>query len=157
VILLVTPDPGILAYVFGISLVAGVMFGLAAALEGSRSALSSALNANRGASSVRTRRFRDTLIALQVSASVVLMIAGTMLIRGSIHFLKMHTGYEIKHVVNLDLQFPESSRYASDRNAALVRELHNHLASLPGVSAITSGRSLRLGTGEPCASIPWWH
>ena len=43
----VTPDLGIFAYVFAISLAAGILFGLAPALESSRSALSSALKATR--------------------------------------------------------------------------------------------------------------
>ncbi len=84
----VTPDLAIFAYVFAISLVASVLFGLAPALESSRSALPSALKANAATSPVRSRRLRDFLIAAQVAVSLVLMIAGSMLIRSSIHLLK---------------------------------------------------------------------
>ena len=128
-ILHVNPDLGIFAYVFAISLVAGIMFGLTPALESSRSALSYAPKANRGTTSVGTRRLRDVLIAAQVAVALVLMIAGSMLIRSSNHFLKMDTGYEIKHVVNLGLQFPQSSKYTADRKSALVRELRTRLAA----------------------------
>lgn len=76
-----TPDLGIFAYVFAISLVAGVLFGLAPALESSRAALSSALKANAGTAPVRGRRLRDFLMAAQVAVSLVLMISGSMLIR----------------------------------------------------------------------------
>jgi predicted permease len=134
----VTPDLGIFAYVFAISLAAGILFGLAPALESSRSALSSALKANAGTSPVRSRRLRDLFIAAQVAVALALMIAGTMLIRSSIHALKVDTGYDIKHVVDLDLQFPEDSKYTADRKGALVRELRTRLAALPGVAAITN-------------------
>ena len=140
VVLHVTPDLGIFAYVFAISLVAGILFGLAPALEGSRSALSSAANAISAASPKRSRRLRDILIAAQVAVSLVLLIAGSMLIRSSIHALKMDTGYDTRHVVNLDLQFPEGPKYTADRRNALVRELRNRLAGLPEVTAITSAR-----------------
>ena len=139
-VLHVTPDLGIFAYVFAISLVAGILFGLAPALEGSRSALPSAVNAISAASPKRSRRLRDILIAAQVAVSLVLLIAGSMLIRSSIHALKMDTGYDTRHVVNLDLQFPEGPKYTAERRNALVRELRNRLAGLPEVTAITSAR-----------------
>jgi predicted permease len=139
-VLHVTPDLATFAYVFAISLIAGVLFGLAPALESSRSALSSAVNASSASSPMRTRRLRDILIAAQVAVSLVLLIAGSMLIRSSIHALKMDTGYDTRHVVDLDLQLPEGPKYSADRRHALVRELRNRLTGLPEVAAITSAR-----------------
>ena len=138
-IFVVTPDLEIFAYVFAVSLVAGILFGLAPAMESSRSALSSAVRG--GTSPVRGRRIQDFLIAAQVALSLVLMIAGSMLIRSSINSLKMETGYDSKHVVDLDFQFPEGSKYTATRKVALVEELRARLASLPGVVAITSARA----------------
>ncbi len=68
------------------------------------------------------------------------MIAGSILIRSSINSLKMETGYDGKHVVDLDLRFPETTKYTAGRKLALVRELRTRLAALPGVAAITSAR-----------------
>src|SRR5882724_3890297 len=134
----VTPDLEIFGYVFAISLVAGILFGLTPALESSRSTLSSS---ERGSTSpVRSRRIQDFLIAAQVALSLVLMIAGSMLIRSSINSLKTETGYDTKHVVDLDLQFPEAPKYTAARKLALVYELRTRLAALPGVAAITSAR-----------------
>jgi len=134
----VTPDLGIFVYALAISLVAGILFGLAPAMESSRCALSSA---SRGSTSpVRSRRAQDFLIAAQVSLSLVLMISGSMLIRSAINSLKMETGYESKHIVDLDLKFPEGSKYAAARKVTLVHELRTRLAALPGVAAITSAR-----------------
>jgi predicted permease len=137
----VTPNLEIFVYVLAMSLAAGILFGLAPAIESSRSALSPA----RGSTSpARSRRIQDFLVAAQVALSLVLMIAGSMLIRSSINSLKMETGYDTKHVVDLDLQFPEgsidASKYTTARKLALVRELRTHLAALPGVTAITSAR-----------------
>ena len=139
-VLHVTPDLEIFAYVFTISLIAGILFGLAPALESSRSALSSAVNAGTASSPMRSRRLRDILIAAQVAVSLVLLIAGSMLIRSSIHALRMDTGYDARRVVDLELQFPEGPRYNADHRHALVRELRNRLAALPSVTAITSAR-----------------
>ncbi len=151
-VLLVTPDVDIFAYVFTISLLSSVLFGLAPALESSRSALFSALNTNTGAAPNRRRRHRDALMTIQVAVTLMLMIAGSMLIRSSIHALKMETGYADKHVVNLEVQFPEGVKYASDRQLALVNELRGCLTALPGVAAITTARPPD-GPGERTAAV----
>jgi predicted permease len=137
----VTPDLGIFAYVFCLSLVAGILFGLAPALESSGAALSSAWKASSGTAKVRSRRMRNFLMAAQVAVSLMLLISGSMLIRSSIRALKMDTGYDSKHVVSLELRFPAGQKYSADRQATLVRELRTRLAALPGVAAITSARA----------------
>lgn len=137
----VTPDLGIFAYVLAISLIASLLFGLAPALESSRSALPSSLKANASTSPTRSRRLRDFLIAAQVAVSLVLMIAGSILIHSSIHLLTTDPGFENKHVVDLELQFPEGPKYDVHRRLASVRELRNRLAGVPGVAAISSGCS----------------
>jgi predicted permease len=134
----VTPDLQTFAYVFGVSLIAGIVFGLAPAMESSRSALSSAARAST--LPVRSRRLQSFLLAAQVALSLVLMISGSMLIRSSIHALNMETGYDGKHVVEVTLQFPETSKYTAGRKLALVRDLRARLAALPGVTAITSAQ-----------------
>ena len=141
IILHVDPDLEIFAYVLAISVFAGLLFGLAPAIESSRSALFFAIKANAGSSSLRSRRLRDALIASQVAVSLVLMIAGSMLTRSALHTLAMPTGYDGKHVVDLDFRFPEGSKYSADRKIAVVRELRTRVAALPGVAAITSGRA----------------
>jgi len=135
----VTPDLGIFGYVFCLSLAAGVLFGLAPAFESSSAALSSALKANKGPSPVRGRRMRDTLVAIQVSVSLVLLVAGSMLIRSSIRALTMETGYESKHGLDLELKFPDGARYNNSSKNALVHELRDRLASVAGVAEITGG------------------
>jgi predicted permease len=132
-----TPDLEVFGYAFAISLVAGILFGLAPALESSRSALANALKAHMGASQFRSRRLRDSLIAAQVSAAVTLMIAGSLLIRSSLHVLKQDPGYNLDHVVSLQLQFPEGTRYTLKRKLSLLHELCERLAALPGVAATT--------------------
>jgi predicted permease len=137
----VTPDLEIFGYVFCVSLVAGILFGLAPALESSGAALSSALKANSATAKVHSRRMRNFLMAAQVAVSLMLLIAGSMLIRSSIRALKMNTGYDSKHVVSLQIRFPEGQKYNAGHQATLVRELRTRLAALPGVAAITSARA----------------
>jgi predicted permease len=141
IILHVTPDFSVFAYVLAISIFAGLLFGLAPALESSRSALFSAIRGNAGSSPPRSRRLRELLIVSQVAVCLVLMIAGSMLIRGSLHTLTMPTGYDGKHVVALDFRFPQGADYNAQRKLALIHELRTRVAVLPGVVDITSARA----------------
>ena len=140
-VLHVAPDFEIFAYTLAMSVFAGLLFGLAPALESSRSALFSAVRAKAGSAPVRSRRLRELLIASQVAVSLVLMIAGSMLIRSSLHTLGMPTGYDGKRVVDLDLQFPEGLKNTGEQKLAIVRQLRTRLAAVPGVVAITSARA----------------
>lgn len=134
----VTPDVGIFAYTFAVSLAAGTLFGVIPAIESLRSALASSVRSIT--TSVRSRRIQDMLVSAQVALSLVLLIAGSLLIRGSIRSLRMDPGYETAHVVDLDFRFPEAAKYTEDRKDAIARELRTRLAALPGVTAVTSAR-----------------
>jgi predicted permease len=137
----VTPDLTAFAFVFLISVFAGILFGLAPALESSRSAVSSALRGNAATSPMRSRHLRNSLLAIQVAVSAVLVIVGSMLIHGAVRALWMETGYDDAHVIDLSLQFPESPGYTPEHNAALVRDLRSRLAAMPGVADLTTARA----------------
>jgi predicted permease len=135
----VAPNLEIFGYVLAVSLVAGMVAGVAPAMESSRSALSSATRS--GTASVRSRRLQDLLVSTQVALSLMLMIAGSMFVRGSLNSLEMPTGYDSKHVIAVDFAFPGASNYTATRKLALARELRKRVAALPGVTAITSAEA----------------
>jgi len=81
----VTPDVRIFGLVSAVSLLAGILSGMAPALQTSRSVLASS---QRGSTSSRSsRRLQNVLVAAQVALSLVLMAAGSMAIRSSINAL----------------------------------------------------------------------
>jgi predicted permease len=139
-VLNVTPNLSVFAYVLTISVFAGLLFGLAPAIESS-SELFSVARTQGGSSPIRTRRLREMLIASQVAVSLVLLIAGGSLIHSSLQALGMPTGYESKRVVDLNFRFPERSRFKSEKKLAVARELRARIASTPGVVAVTSARA----------------
>jgi predicted permease len=134
----VTPSLPVFAFATGISLMAGVLFGLTPALESSRAALvSSARGATSGG---RSRRTQNILLAAQVALCLVLLVAGSLLIRSSIQSLTTDPGYEVARVACVTFQFPEASRYSVERKVAIARDLRAALAALPGVTALTSAQ-----------------
>ena len=138
----VAPDMQVFGYVFAVALLAGLLFGLAPALESSKPSLSSALK-EEGAHFVFSTgkwRVRDGLVAVQVAVCLVLMIAGGLLIRSSIRALDMETGYETRRVLFLDLYFPDGFGYSLEKQAGETRELYDRIRALPGVREVTFGR-----------------
>jgi macrolide transport system ATP-binding/permease protein len=138
----VAPDMQIFAYVFAISLVAGVLFGLTPALESSKPDLVSALkeDGSHFALLIGRHRMRGIFITIQVAVCLVLMIAGGLLIRSSMRVLEMKTGYETKHVLFLDPYFPDGFGYSHERQVTEIRALRESIRSLPGVRNVTIGR-----------------
>jgi len=138
-ILDVTPDMGVFAYVLALSVSAGLLFGLAPALASSRAALF-AVTRNTGASLGRSR-LRHGLIAAQVAVSLTLMIAGSLLVRSAIQALTMDTGYDAGRVIDVTLQLSGGRTDTAEARAALVNDLRNRFAAVAGVTAITSARA----------------
>jgi len=138
----VTPDMQIFGFVFAISLLAGVVFGLVPALESSKPNLISALKEEIGLPVLTAGkgRLREVLIAIQVTVSLVLLIAGGILIRSSMRVLEMKTGYETKHVLGLDMNFPDGFGYTPERQAREMLDIRAQILALPGVRNVTIGR-----------------
>ena len=138
----VTPDMQIFAFVFAISILAGVVFGLIPALESSKPNLTSALKEEGGMPvlSAGKGRLREVLIGIQVTVSLVLLIAGGILIRSSMRVLELKTGYETKHVLGLDVNYPDGFGYSPERQTRETRDLRERILALPGVRNVTIGR-----------------
>jgi hypothetical protein len=157
----VSPNPAVFAYALLISLIAGILSGLTPAIQSPQSALTS--GARAGTASVRGRRLEGVLVAVQVGLSLVLMITGSMFVRGAVNSLEMKTGYDSKHVVQLEFQFPKKAKYTAARRLALINELQMRTAALPGVTRVTSGRppgsfgfrtaAIPIGEGKGAATV----
>jgi predicted permease len=131
----VNPNLPVFALVFLISLIAGVLSGLTPALQSARSALTSI---GRGSTaSIRNRRLEGVLVSVQVAFSLVLMIGGTMFVRGAVNALGVEAGYDSQLLVRLDSQFPDMAKYTADRKTVLVDEIRQRTVALPGVTGVT--------------------
>lgn len=138
----VEPDSHVFAYVFAISLFAGILFGLAPALQTSRPNLASALKEEGSGLSLRISNslLRDFLLAIQAAASLFLLIGAGLLIRGSLRSMSQSPGYETKRVICLDLYFPRESGYTHAKQIAEITQLLQQIRNMPGVDSVAVGR-----------------
>ncbi len=129
-------DVRVLLFTLGISLLTGVIAGLAPALKTSQGRLSETLKeGGRGTSSGR-HRAQGVLVAVEMALALVLLIGAGLMIRSLGALWNVDPGFKPNHVLSFGLNFPPSTRTASpEATRANLRDLSNKLNSIPGVRA----------------------
>jgi predicted permease len=130
----VDPDPRILAFTLLVSVVTGVVFGLAPALRATRVDLATILReGGRGGSGTRGQLgFGRGLIVAQVALSVVLLVGTGLFVRSLVALRRIDLGFARENVVLVHMD-PRRSGYERARLSALYRDLLARAAAMPGV------------------------
>jgi macrolide transport system ATP-binding/permease protein len=132
-----TPDARVLGYAFLLTILTGVAFGLAPALQASRADLTTALKNIEGGISGRAGGglLRHSLVAAQVAVCMILLIAAGLLLRGLYFAQTVDPGFAMKGiaVVSLDLR---TQGYKEKPAAEFEQRLKEKVAALPGVDGV---------------------
>src|SRR5215831_3898337 len=134
-------DGVVLAFALSISVLTGLVFGLAPALQSARVAFSSAIReGGRGSGYGRkTGRLRDVLVVSELALAVVLMVGAGLLLRTLRDLLQADPGFNPTQVVVANMQLPNPNEEATDpyldvpRRATFDRELVRRMKAIPGV------------------------
>jgi predicted permease len=147
-------DGGVLLFVFAVSVVTGVLFGLVPALQASNPDLTINLKeGGKGAGSgLRRQRFRGALVVTEIALSLVLMIAAGLLLRSFGRLLEVDAGFDPSHVLMARIWLPVPNNPELDpyrppaKRAAFVQEVLRRTRALPGVqyAAIGAGNAVPL-------------
>ena len=131
------PDLTVLAYTLALTLLTGIVFGLAPALQASRPDLVMALKAEGGASGTHGSRgwLRSALVVAQVSVCLVLLITAGLLARGLQAAQTIEPGFRTDHVLAIRFDL-EQQHYNDLRATAFHQMLMERVASLPGVDGV---------------------
>jgi putative ABC transport system permease protein len=157
----VTLDSTALGFTLGISMLTGVLFGLAPALRFSQPDLNEALKeGSRGASTgTAAARTRNALVVAEVALSVLLLAGAGLMLQSFARMLRADRGFQPEHLLTAQLDFSVSGfstwvRPTATRPQVPLRELIARLRSLPGVQAVGAGsRLLRRENRPPAQSI----
>jgi putative ABC transport system permease protein len=142
----INPDLHVLAYALGLTLLTGIAFGLVPALQSSRADLTFAMKGESAHSEARPRSrnlLRGALVAGQVAACMVLLLAAGLLLRGLHRARTTDPGFRMKNVAAISLDL-NSAGYDIQRAAALQRQLLQRIAALPGVTAVAQASAVPL-------------
>ena len=148
-------DGRVLAFTLVISLLSGMLFGLAPALKILRPDLQMTLKEGGRGSSGGRHRAQGIFVAIELSMAVVLLIGAGLMLRTLSRLWNVSPGFNPNHVLTFDIGLPPS---ADKSTPAAIRasllEVHNRLASIPGVQSISLLRgSIPMGSDS---EDPFW-
>ena len=131
----VGPDVRVLGYAVILTLITGIVFGLAPALQASRPDVNSALKQSGLGGKSADGFLRHALVGAQVAVSMILLIAAGLLLRGLYLAQTINPGFEMQNVatVSFDLR---GQGYDDARAALFQRQVRDRLSVLPGVETV---------------------
>ena len=134
-------DLRVLLFTLGLSLLAGIVFGLAPALRASRPALIPALKDDAAAFFERTRMFslRNLLVVTQVALSVVLLIAAGLFLRSLRQAQTIDPGFDAEKIVTLPLNI-NLLRYTRTQGREFYSQVIERVEAIPGVESASVAR-----------------
>lgn len=130
------PNATIFAYMFLISLITGVVFGLAPAIESTKANLTAALRSTRTRARLSRPHLRNLLVISQVAVSLVLLIGAGLLVRGLQQAHSTDLGFDQKNLVVATMDLTTQG-YDEARAATLQAQLFERLKALPGIKSVS--------------------
>jgi len=138
-------DWHVLLFTVGLAVFTGIAFGLAPAIESSRTALSNSLNsAGRGAAVFISRRLRGSLAIAEVALSIMLVVAAGLLIRSFRALSHIDTGFRPERVLTARITPDQSFCGDPQRCLAFYRNIVDQVRSTPDVTGAALVNTLPL-------------
>jgi predicted permease len=135
----------VLAFTLAVSLLTGVLFGLAPAWRATNLDLTTALKQGRLKTGAVSRLSKGLIVA-QVALSLLLLVGAGLFLRTLHNLQRVNLGFNQENLLVFRLQ-PEQGGYKDERLAQFYQQLFARLDNLPGVRAATFGRNPLIARG----------
>ena len=136
--LVTSPDLRVVAFTAAVSLLTGILFGLAPALQSTEFEVASALKDTASLVGEARARWRwgKWLVTAQVALSLLVLFAAGLLARTLNNLRNADTGYEREHLLTAHLH-PVQIGYSNLQIAALAQRVTERISAMPGVRAVS--------------------
>ncbi|MGA2430032.1 MAG: FtsX-like permease family protein, partial [Candidatus Acidiferrum sp.] len=149
---------GVLLFALGVSILTGVIFGLAPALQaGRRHQVAELREGSRGAGSSKHQiKISRVLVTCEIALSLVLLIGAGLLLRSFWNLLEVRPGFEPHHLVTAKIKIAYPNDFTKDpyrpleARAAFLHEVLRRVSALPGVeeAGLGGGNGLPMETRQ---------
>jgi putative ABC transport system permease protein len=154
---------GVLFFAFLISILAGVLFGLAPALQAANPDQLENLREGARGSGIARRHTRVSrmLVVSEVALSIILLAGAGLLLRSFWNVLEVRPGFNPSHLATVQIWIPISNNPANDvysveeKRADFLLELSRRVSALPGVdqASISGNDTLPMNSGRNYSSF----
>jgi putative ABC transport system permease protein len=147
-------DSRVLGFTLLISVLTGIIFGLAPALQISNPALNGTLKEGRGnAGSKHGTRLRSILVISEVALALVLLVSAALMITSFSRMMNVNPGFDPKNVLTMQTSLLQA-RYPEDAQVnAFYKRAIDQIRSLPGVEYVGATSNLPLGGSNKVRGI----
>ena len=133
----ISVDPGVAGFTLLVSVITGVLFGLAPALQMSRPDLTAALKeSGRSTAGLRTNRLRGALVVSEVALSLVLLVGAGLMIRSFAKLNDVDPGFKPGQVLTLGVSLLRVKYPEDEKVAQTFSQILDAAASAPGVVSV---------------------
>lgn len=130
-------DVSILVFTTGLSILTGVIFGLAPALQSMKADMQSALKeGGKSSFGAGSSKLRSALIVAEVSLAIILLVGAGLMMKSLFRLLQVDTGFDPKNVLAFNILMPQQKYRESPKQEAFQRQLIERLSSLPSVEGV---------------------
>ncbi len=135
----------VLIFTLGLSLLSGIVFGLAPAWQVSKPDLNNALKEGERQTTGRSHRLRSSLVVFEVALSLVLLVGAGLLVRSFLALLKINPGFNAENILTMNLVLPVAKYKDEAQRATFYQGLVERVKHLPGVQSAAVVNYLPLG------------
>jgi putative ABC transport system permease protein len=138
-------DWRVLGFTLAVSLMTGLLFGLAPALQASRLNLTEALKeGDRGSASTR-QRLRSVLVVSEVALTLTLLVGAGLLIQSFRRVLQVDPGFKPQNLLTMQVSVNNPDGH---QIATFFQQLQENVRKLPGVKSVAVSNGLPLGVAN---------
>jgi predicted permease len=142
----VSLDAQVLLFTLGVSLLAGISFGIFPAVQLASADLNATLRAEgRSASSGRSgSKMRALLVVSQIALSLVLLIAAGLLLRSFNHLLHVDPGFDAHNLLTMNVSLSTTKYSKPDQQVSFFDDVLRRVSSQPGIRSAAISATLPL-------------
>jgi putative ABC transport system permease protein len=133
----------VLVFTFAVSLLTGLLFGLAPALQASRPNLTEGLKEGERGSSGRRQRLRSALVVGEFAMTLTLLVGAGLLIRSFRRVLDVDPGFNAQNVLTMQVSVNNPN---GQQVASFFEQLQQNVRNLPGVKSVAVSNGIPFGS-----------
>ncbi len=144
-------DAYAVAFTLGVSMITGILVGLAPGFQATRIDLDQTLKEGHrhGSEPSRLSRLRSLLVIFEVALALVLLIGAGLLIGSFKHVLKIESGMNVANVLTAAISLPKAQYSDPDKVRQFFDDLIQRLRKYPAIRSTGAVSYLPMGKGEP--------